>query len=174
MKPEPSRLVVGRIVTAHGIRGECAVEVLTHAPDRFAPGATLDAGDPSGAELRRLTIAAARQHQRKLLVKFREVRDRNAAEALRGTLLSIRASEAMPLDEGAYYPHQIEGLGVVDEAGAPLGTLDEVLEAPASDIWVVRTPDGRRVMVPAVKEFVRAVDLDAGRVVLAPIGGMFD
>jgi 16S rRNA processing protein RimM len=172
---EPARLVVGRIVTAHGIVGECAVEVLSDAPERFATGAKLGAGDPADEEaLRTLTIAKARPHQKKLLVKFREVTDRNGAEALRGTLLSIPAAEAIAPEEGTFYPHQLEGMAVVNEAGEPLGSLDDVLSAPASDIWVVRTPDGRRVMVPAVEEFVRDVDLDAGRIVLAPIGGMFD
>jgi 16S rRNA processing protein RimM len=170
---EPARLVVGRIVTAHGIQGECAVEVLTDSPDRFAPGATLSAGDPEG-DVRHLTVQKSRQHQRKLLVKFHEVADRNGAEALRGTLLSIPAEEAIPTEEGFYYPHELEGLPVLNEAGERLGTLHEVLANPASDIWVVRTANGRRVMVPAVEEFVREVDLEAGRIVLAPIGGMFD
>jgi 16S rRNA processing protein RimM len=172
---EPQRLVVGRIVTAHGIVGECAVEVLSDAPERFAPGASLDAGDPEDeAVLRVLTVVKSRQHQKKLLVKFREVTDRNGAEALRGTLLSIPAVEAVPTEEGRFYPHQLEGMAVVNESGVRLGTLHEVLANPASDIWVVRTPQGRRVMVPAVTEFVRDVDLSSGRIVLAPIGGMFD
>lgn len=170
---EPSRLVVGRIVTAHGIRGECAVEVLSDAPERFERGAVLGAGDPDG-DVSTLTVEKARQHQKKLLVKFREVPDRNGAEALRGVLLSIPASEAKAPAEGSYYPHQLEGLRVVDEDGGILGQLQEVLSTKANDIWVVRTPQGKRVMVPAVDEFVRAVDLEARRIVLAPIGGMFD
>lgn len=170
---QPTRLVVGRIVTAHGIRGECAVEVLSDTSERFERGSVLGAGDPDG-QVSTLTVERARQHQRKLLVKFREVGDRNGAEALRGVLLSIPASEAKAPAEGSYYPHQLEGLRVVDENGGVLGQLQEVLSNPASDIWVVRTPQGKRVMVPAVGEFVRDVDLEGRRIVLAPIGGMFD
>ncbi|HVL90432.1 MAG TPA: ribosome maturation factor RimM [Actinomycetota bacterium] len=166
------RLVVGRIVTAHGIRGECVVDVLSDAPDRFDPGRTVQIDEPDGRRM--LTVEAARPHKARLLVLFSEVPDRTAAEALRGRWLTIPAEDAAPLPEGRFYPHQIEGFDVRDEAGAPLGVLESVLEYPAHDIWVVRTPDRREVMVPAVAEFVRGVDPEAKSIVLAPIEGMFE
>lgn len=173
MTPEPGeRLVVGRIATAHGIRGEVVVEVHSDAPDRFAPGAVVELESPSGPQT--LTVKKSRPHQGRLLVLFAEVPDRNGAEALRGRWLTIDAADAAPLPEGLFYPHEIEGFSVVDQAGAALGTLDEILENPAHDIWVVRTADGRAVMVPAVDEFVRGVDPDAHTITLSPIGGMFD
>jgi 16S rRNA processing protein RimM len=170
---EPERLVVGRIVSLHGLRGECVVEVLSDAPERFAPGSRLGVGDPDAA-VRMLTVATARRDRRRLLVRFAEASDRDAAEAFRGLLLSIPAMEAKTPAPGAYYPHQLEGLVVRDPEGALLGTLADVLANPANDIWVVRTAAGRDVLVPAVKEFVRGVDLDAGVIVVAPIEGMFD
>ena len=169
------RLVVGRIATAHGIRGECVVEVLSDAPDRFAPGAVLqldDPADPDGA--RPVTVRKSRPHKGRLLIEFAEVPDRNTAESLRGRWLTIDATDAAPLPDGLFYPHEIDGFAVRDEAGAPLGTLADVLENPAHDIWVVQTPDGRSVMVPAVTEFVRDVDSDARIITLAPIEGMFE
>lgn len=172
MGSSPERLVVGRIARPHGIRGETIVEVLTDFPHRFAPGSRLEAGDPSGPR-RTLTVDSARAHAGRLLVAFREVADRTAAEALRGALLSIGAAEAAPPPEGTFYPHQIEGLAVVDEEGRPLGTLSRVLAGPANDLWVVET-GGREVMVPAVGEFVRDVDLDAGRIVLHVVPGLFE
>lgn len=170
---EPARLVVGRIVAAHGLQGECVIEVLSDAPDRFSVGAAVDAGDPDG-RVSRLTVDGVRPDRGRLLVRFAEARDRTAAESLRGLLLSIPAEDARRPLPGAYYPHQLEGLDVRDPNGRVLGTLREVLANPANDIWVVRTADGRDVMVPAVKEFVRTVDLGAGVIVIAPIGGMFD
>jgi 16S rRNA processing protein RimM len=160
--------VVGRIVRPHGIRGEVVVEPSTDAPHRFAPGNAMR------TETRRLTIAASRAHQGRLLVQFEEIAERDGAEALRGALLTIPIEDAAPAAEGRYYPHQLAGLGVFDEFGNALGEMGEVLEYPASDLWVVRTPDGKDVMVPAVREIVLDVDLANGRIVLRPPEGLFE
>jgi 16S rRNA processing protein RimM len=164
---EPERLVVGRIAKAHGIRGDVAVDVVSDAPDRFEPGSTMNAG------ARTLTVESAREHQGRLLVKFAEVPDRTHAETLRGVELTIDASEARALDEGEFFERQLEGLAVVDTQGRALGTFARAEEGPAHDLWVVQTPAGE-VYVPAVKEVVRAVDLDARRLVLDPPEGMFE
>jgi 16S rRNA processing protein RimM len=168
----PERVVVGRVLRAHGVRGEVVVEVLSDAPERFARGSRMDAGDPAG-ERTTLTVAAARPHRGRLLVRFAEVRDRTAAEALRGAPLSIPGEAAAPPPPGSYYAWQLEGLEVVDEAGERLGVLARVLRRPGNDLWVVRTGAGE-ALVPAVQEFVRAVDLDGGRIVLRPIPGLLD
>lgn len=167
----PGRLVVGRVLRPHGAGGEVLVEVLSDAPERFAPGSRLGAGDPDHAA-RALTVAAARPHQGRLLVRFEEIGDRDAVDALRGAALTIAEDEARALPEGSFYPHQLEGLDVVDEDGRALGTLVRVDPGPAHDHWVVS--DGRReVLVPAVADIVRAVDLGARRIVLHPPDGLF-
>lgn len=166
------RLVVGRIVTAHGIRGEVVVDVMSDAPGRFDPGTIVQMDEPGGQ--RTFTIEKSRPHKKRLLVLFAEVPDRTEAERLRGRWLTIPAEDAAPLPDGAFYPHEIQGFAVFDEAGETLGTLANVLEYPAHDIWVVRTADDREVMVPAVKEFIRGVDPAAKTIVLAPIEGMFE
>lgn len=169
---EPERLVVGRIAKAHGIRGEVAVEAVSDAPGRFEPGSRMTAGG-SGRQDRELTVAAARPHQGRLLIHFEEVADRTAAEALHGAVLSIPSEEARALPEWSFYPHQLEGLTVLDEQGETLGRMVRVEETPANDLWVV--DDGaREVLVPAVRAIVRTVDLDAGTIVLAPPEGLFD
>jgi 16S rRNA processing protein RimM len=162
----PARLEVGRIEKAHGIRGEVSVSVSSDAPQRFAAGAILYDGE------RALTIKASRAHHDRMLVSFEGIQDRNAAEALRGIVLSIPAEDAAPLAEWSFYPHQLEGLEVVDASGARLGTFARVEETAASDIWVVRSGT-REVLVPAVRAIVRAVDLDARRIVLDPPEGLF-
>jgi 16S rRNA processing protein RimM len=164
---DPERLVVGRIAKAHGINGEVAVDVLSDAPDRFGQGARVFAGD------RTLTVATARAHHGRLLVRFEEVPDRNGAEALRGTELTIPAEEAAALDdEWSFYPHQLVGFAVTDEKGETLGTMIRVDESPGADLWVVGAR-GREVLVPAVRDIVVAVDLDARVIVLRPPDGLF-
>lgn len=172
MGEAPERIVVGRIVKPHGIKGELVVEVYSDAPERFARGSTVDAGDPDGHTLEPLTIAKTRDDRGKLLVTFRGVSDRTAAERLHGALLSIPAAEVAPLAEGEFYDWQLQGLAVEDEEGLALGTLVRVDRGPGPDLWIVET-DAGEVMVPAVEEFIRAVDLDAGKVVIHTIPGLF-
>jgi 16S rRNA processing protein RimM len=171
--PAPDRLVVGRLVRPHGVRGEVLVEVLSDAPERFAPGAELAAGDPDAGGLRPLTVVAARLHQGRLLARFAGVDDRDAADALRGQLLSIPLAAARPLGPDEFWPHQLVGLAVVDRDGRHRGTVEEVLPGAAHDLLAVGLHDGARALVPAVAALV-TVDLGAGRVLVDAVPGLLD
>jgi len=164
--------VAGRVVRAHGIRGEVVVEPLSEDPSRFAPGSSLLIGDPDGAPAE-MRVRASRPHQGRLLVLFDGIEDRNGAEALRGSLISIDAGAAPPPPAGRYYAHEIEGLRVVDEAGNDLGTVSGILETRANDVWIV-SYRGREVLVPAVHEIVVDVDVLGGRIVVRPVPGLFE
>jgi 16S rRNA processing protein RimM len=172
MGDPPARVVVGRIVKPHGIKGELVVEVLSDAAERFARGSKLQAGDPDG-ERKTLTVRSTRDDRGRLLVRFAEVRDRDAADAARGLLLSIAREDVAALPEGTFYDWQLEGLAVEDEDGRRLGALARVEQGIGQDRWVVDTGRGE-VQVPAVEEFVRRVDLEGGKIVLHLIPGLFD
>jgi 16S rRNA processing protein RimM len=146
------------------------VQVRTDSPqERFAAGAQLGAGDS-----RTLTVEAVRPHAENLLVRFAGVTDRTAAVQLRGVLLTVEATELPGLDDpDEFYDHQLEGLVAVGLDGTQLGTVREVVHAPASDLLVVETDRGE-VLVPFVRAIVPEVDLAGGRVVLDPPAGLFD
>jgi 16S rRNA processing protein RimM len=169
-------VVVGRIGKPHGIRGEVTLDVRTDEPDRrFAPGTTIRAEAPAGADRRpsALTVTRARWHQGTLLVTFEELADRNAAEAVRGTLLyATLGRDEVPEDPDEYYDHQLVGLDVVDVDGTPLGTVKAIVHGSAQDLLTVRTPDGRDALVPFVAALVPEVDLAAGRLVVADRPGL--
>jgi 16S rRNA processing protein RimM len=169
----PSRLVVGRIVRPHGLRGEVMVETLTDAPDRFTPGTSLGAGDPDSGALRTVTIATARSHTGRLLLTFEGLADRESADALRGELLSIPFAEARELGPDEFWPHQLVGLSVVAADGEPVGAVAEVQPGAAHDLLSVQRPDGSTALIPAVAAIV-TVDLEAGRVTLADLPGLID
>ncbi len=106
-------------------------------------------------------------------MSFEELVDRNAAEAVRGTLLyATSARDEVPEDPDEYYDHQLVGLAVVDLDGTPLGEVKAVVHGSAQDLLTVRTPDGRDTLVPFVAALVPEVDLDAGRVVVADRPGL--
>lgn len=164
------RLVVGRIGRAHGLTGEVAVEVRTDEPEvRFAPGQVLSG--PLGP----LTVAKRRWHSGRLLVSFEGVSDRNGAEALHGTELAVEVDASqLPDEPDAFYDHQLVGLRVEFPDGTFAGQVTSVLHLPSQDVLAVATPGDREVLVPFVSEIVPHVDLSAGRIVVAPPGGLFD
>ncbi|MEV5818320.1 ribosome maturation factor RimM [Micromonospora haikouensis] len=183
------RLIVGRIGKPHGIRGEVTVEVRTDEPEaRFAPGSVL-ATEPGAAPPANpapgpgvpfrvpaaLTVESARWHQGRMLVAFEGILERDVAEALRGTLLGVDSADvAPPEDPEEFHDHQLVGLAAVTPAGEHLGEVVKIDHAPASDLLVLRRPEGRTALIPFVRAIVPEVDLAGGRVVVDPPGGLLD
>ncbi|MCD0484962.1 ribosome maturation factor RimM [Streptacidiphilus sp. ASG 303] len=167
------QLVVGRIGRAHGIKGDVTVEVRTDEPElRLAPGAVLLTDPPSAGPL---TVESGRVHSGRLLLRFEGVGDRNAAEALRNTLLIAEVDPAeLPEDPDEYYDHQLVGLDVVLRDGTPVGEVTEVVHLPYQDLLNVRTAEGREVLVPFVERIVPEIDLEEQRAVIDPPPGLID
>ena len=154
-------VVVGRIGPAHGLRGEVFVEPRTDEPERgFAAGARLEAPDRS------LTVASARRHSGRLVVRFEEIADRTAAEAARGTeLTAVIDSAERPEDPEEFYDHQLVGLRVETTDGDVVGELGRIEHNAAQDLLVIRTPE-REVLFPFVAALVPVVDVPGGRLVI--------
>jgi 16S rRNA processing protein RimM len=167
--------LVGIAVRAHGLRGELVVEVHTDSPqERFAPGVSLIARRPD-APAGTLTVESARPHSGRLLVRFAEAPDRDAAEALRGTRLLVAADAiAPPEDEEEFHVHQLEGLRAELEDGTVVGTVRDVTHGPGGELLVLARPERADALVPFVRAIVPMVDLTAGRLVLTPPEGLLD
>lgn len=163
---EPT-VAVGRVSRAHGVQGEVAVLVLSEVEGRFAPGATLWLEDG-----RKLTVESSKPHRGGLLVRFREVRDREQAEGLQRALLVVPESSSPSLPEGSWWDHQIEGCAVETDRGRPLGTVREVIHTAANDVWSVVDGGGRETLVPALIDVLVSVDVGAKRIVVREIAGL--
>ncbi|MCP2262409.1 16S rRNA processing protein RimM [Streptoalloteichus tenebrarius] len=168
-------VVVGRVAKAHGIRGELVVDVRTDSPEeRFAVGSALGAHLRDGTS-RTVTVAAARPHAGRLLVRFEGVTGRDAAEAMRGALLTVDTAALPPTeDPDEFYDHELEGLVAELEDGTTVGRVTEVVHGPAGELLVLAAPDGREILVPFVGEIVPEVDVAGGRLVLTPPPGLLD
>lgn len=168
-------LVVGRVVKAHGITGEVVVDVRTDDPDaRFAPGTSLRGRPAKGGAEREYTIESMREHGGRLLVRLDGVADRNAADALRGTLFVVDSQELPPIDEpDEYYDHQLEGLQVRTVAGDAVGTVAEVLHTAAGELLAVRGAE-REVLVPFVGAIVTSVSLADRLIEIDPPEGLLE
>jgi 16S rRNA processing protein RimM len=168
-KDEIGRRAIGRIVAAHGIKGEVKVEPYTDFRSRFQAGTSLLLrGEPCEVEAVRWTQAG-------LLLKLRGVETRNTAEALQWETLSLVDDSQPDLGEDEYVVDDLVGLLVVDESGAELGRVEDVLPYPAHDVLVVQRPSSEGsepILIPAIHEFVLLVDLDAETITVRLIDGM--
>ena len=168
-------VVVGRIVKTHGIRGELVVEPRTDSPEqRFAAGVSLRGWAPDGSTTS-LTVASARPHGARMLVRFTEIPDRDTAEGLRGYTLRVDTSELAALDDpDEFHDHQLEGLRAELADGTAVGTVTEVVHAPGGELLALDTGGATTALVPFVRQIVTEVDLAGGRVVLDAPEGLLD
>jgi len=147
------RVEIGRVIKPHGLRGEVAVYPTSDVVERFA------VGTPVWVDGVATTVATSRPHQGRPLVRFEHVRDRTAAERLRGALVEAAPLDLEELD--AYLVSELVGLPVVDGVGAVLGTVIGLVEMPpvaGYDLLEVERPGGGTWLLPAADELVEAVD----------------
>ncbi len=167
-------LAVGRVLGAHGLRGEVKVESYTDFDSRFAAGQQLLLGD----ELFLTEVAAARPHKGIFLLTFAEITDRAAAESLHNEWLYIPEDAAMKLDEDSFWVHDIVGLSVQTETHKLLGEVTDVIFTGANEVYVIQPAPGvnrdRELLIPALTDVIRAVDFEAGVVTVRLLAGMLD
>lgn len=162
---EPIFLAVGFLRRAHGLQGEMVMDLLTDFPERLVRGKVVYAGE----ERARLTIRSLRSKDRQVLIAFEEVGDPESAVPFRNQYLFVRSDEIPPLPEGEYYHHELLGLNAFTPAGERLGTLVEILETGANDVYVIREDTTQtELLVPAVKEFVLEIRLAERIIIISP------
>jgi 16S rRNA processing protein RimM len=164
---EPELLLAGEVGRPHGIGGEVYVVRISDDPLRFEPGSRLVHADG-----RELVVESARSHRSRLLVKFEDVDDLEAADSLRGALYVPR-SQVRELGPGEFWAHQLVGCEVRTAAGTEVGRLSEVVPGTAQDLMRVATPGGER-LIPMVEAIVVEVDTDARVVTIDPPEGLID
>ncbi len=157
---------IGRVAAPHGVRGELRVKIETDFPERFEAGneLTLLSG-PQGSP-RTYRVLGSREHKGMMLLQLQGVETRDDADKLRGVEIVVPRHEVKPLPEGSYYIFDLIGLDVFDTQGSPLGKLAEVLHPGGNDVYVIRGE--REILVAAVKQFIKEVDVSARRMVIDP------
>ncbi|WP_051513169.1 ribosome maturation factor RimM [Microbacterium sp. C448] len=171
-----TQLRVGRLVKAHGLKGALKLELYTDDPaGRFAPGSTFTLQVPESSAWHRktLTVREFRWMNTHPVAFFEGVDDRDAAEGLVKAILWIDAdATAQPIEEDAWYDHQLVGLDVVRD-GVSVGTIVRVEHLPSQDLLIVKAGENE-IMVPFVAAIVPEVDVAAGRVTVTPPPGLFE
>jgi 16S rRNA processing protein RimM len=156
---DEARVALAAIAGAHGISGEVRLKLFAEGIDSLKRHQQVLAGERS------LTLVSVRPGGGGAIARFAEVADRNQAESLRGTLITVPRSALPPLGEGEYYHADLIGLPCESHEGASLGTVVAVENFGAGDILEIERPDGRRAMVP-FRDGV--ADLEGARIVVDP------
>jgi 16S rRNA processing protein RimM len=179
MNPSPSiasRIVIGEILGAHGLRGEVRVRVTGDSAENILESEALWlARRPEDPSPRRVSVCGGGPGRAgEVRLRLQGIEDRDAAEALRGLRLMTETSALPKLPEGEFYWHELVGCRVESEAGIAVGVVQEIWATGAHDVLVVVDALGVRRLVPTAAELMKTIDLAARRIVVADLPGLLD
>ncbi|MEO8612563.1 MAG: ribosome maturation factor RimM [Chloroflexota bacterium] len=159
----PEYLLLGEILRPHGILGEVKMRVLTAYPERLSELKTVFlSSNPDGKKAQEHDVERVRMNQGYALIKLAGIHDRTEADTFRELYVMVKLENAIPLETGEFYLYQLIGLKVKTVDDETLGTLTEVLETGANDVYIVDSPQYGEVLVPATEETIIHTDVEAG------------
>jgi len=165
-------VAVGKISGAVGLKGEVKVIRWTDVPERFKYLKRIWVG-PNDSEVQEFEIDRVRLGDRDDVLKFRGVETRSDAERLKNQVVLIPGDEVVKPGKGSYLIDDVLGMNVVTEEGKQVGTIRDILRLPSNDLWQIDT-GSKLILVPAVGEFIRAVDIASKMVVIHEVEGLLD
>lgn len=165
-------LQVGVITGTHGLKGEVKVFPTTDDKTRF-----MDLEDViliNGKEEIPLKVEYCKFFKQFVFVKFEEYNDINQVEQYKRCPIMVTRENAVPLEEDEYFIADLIGMTIVDESGVTIGTLENVIETGANDVYEVRLPDGGQILLPAIKECILNVDMEENIILVHILKGLTD
>lgn len=169
----PDFVHVGRVRSAHGLRGEVLVESLSDLPGRLESLERFRLELRSG-QVREYRVRGRRPHKGGQLVLLEGVEDRDAAELIRGSLVTIPSGELPDLPDDTFFVFDLIGAEVATESGELLGKLKEIWAVGGNDVLVVRGGERGEILLPSSREVVRSVDVKERRIKVHLIPGLLD
>ena len=163
---------VGVISSTHGIAGEVKVYPTTDDPKRFKKLKTvlLD----TGKDMRELEIAGVKFFKQMVILKFRGYDRIEDIQPYRGKSLYVTRENAVRLKKDEYFIADLIGMKVYEEDDSCLGELTDVLQTGANDVYVVKMGNGKDVLIPAIRQCILDVDIEAGRVKVHLLEGLLE
>ena len=164
------QLQVGVISSTHGVRGEVKVFPTTDDVTRFRQlkKVYLD----TGREMLSLEIQTVKFFKQFAILKFKGIDNINDIEKYRGKSLMIDREDAVDLDEDEYFIADMIGMKVCTEDGGEFGTLKDVMETGANDVYIIDSPEHGEVLIPAIRECILDVDMDEERMTIHLMEGL--
>ncbi|HHY71552.1 MAG TPA: 16S rRNA processing protein RimM [Thermoanaerobacterales bacterium] len=168
---EKKHLTVGKILSAWGVRGQIKVEPLTDNPKRFETLHEIFIYFDGQAVSYQVESVMFLKHYFPVL-KLVGINSRQGAETLKGHYINIQRKYAVRLPKGRCFICDIIGLRVFNEYDEYIGTVTDVLKTGANDVYVVEANNANDILIPAIKQVVKKIDLDNGIMVIRPLEGM--
>ncbi len=166
------RFQIGVIASTHGLKGEVNVFPTTEDPERFKKLKKVTLHTNRGDELE-LDVVSARFFKKFVIVKFKQFDDINDVEKFRGCELTIYRKDAIKLEPGEFYCADLIGLKIVSDEGKELGTLTEILQTGANDVYEMTLKDSEeKVYIPAIRDCVKEIDPDGGKIIIHVMEGL--
>lgn len=169
---EPNLVVIGTVVSSHALKGEIKVFPYTDFLERCYELQKVRIS--KSGKMRVVEVEKARIQGKLWIIKLQGTDSREEADSLRGGKLYILPEERVGLPSGHYYYNEIVGLQVYTEEGNLLGTVKEVVSSAAQDVYVVNKTGGGEFLVPAVKEIIKEIDIEGGRLCVDLPEGLLD
>ena len=163
-------LQVGVITSMHGVRGEVKVYPTTDDARRFTKLKEVILDD--GRAQTKAEIASVKFSKNMVILKFRGIDSRDDAERLRQTKLFVTRDQAVPLKPGEYFIADLIGLSAVSDEGEELGTVTDVLQTGANDVYVISRENAKDLLVPAIRDCVLCVDIGSGLMTIHLMPGL--
>ena len=165
-------LQVGIITTTHGVRGEVKVFPTTDDPARFKKlkNVLLD----TGKEKLSLEIAGVKFFKNMVNLKFKGIDNINDVEKYRKCALYVTRENAVALEENEYFIADLIDMEVVTDEEERLGTLVDVMQTGANDVYVVKAESGEEILIPAIRDCIRSVDVEKGQMCIHLLPGLRD
>jgi len=169
---EQELVVIGSIAKAHGLRGEVQVIPETDFPERFASRLDVYLVSRRGL-VRQARLMDCRRAGERILISIEGVDSREGAEDLAGWTICVARENLVELAPGQHYIFEIIGLRVEALDGRQLGTIVDVWQGPANDVYVARGPCGE-ILIPGTEEIVREIDVKAGVMKIVAMPGLIE
>ncbi len=150
------KIIIGKIGAAHGVRGDMKVYPLTDFPDRFNTIKKAFIDD------KEINIISTRYQNNFVVMKVKDVNSREEVARYTNKLLKINRSDVPPLNEGEYYSFDIIGLKVINQDDVVLGEIIEILKTGSNDVYITKTPEGKQLLIPALKKVVTEINIEDG------------
>ena len=163
-------LEIGQIVNTFGIKGQVKVVPFTDDITQFDTLKQIYIEKRKNLEL--FKIEKSNYHKNMIILKLKGIDTPEQAESLRNCYIKINRKDARKLPEGTYFIVDLIGLDVYTDEEKLLGTLEDIYNAGSSDIYVVRTSEGKQILLPAIKDVIKKVDIENKKVIVHIIEGL--
>lgn len=163
-------LTIGEIVNVHGVHGAVKVLPLTDDPARFKKLRKVRVS--FRGSIKEYSVENVQLQSKFVIVKFKEINDRDIAAGMRGAELEVGRGEAISLPEGSYFICDLIGCRVIEPDGSVLGVVDDVFSTGSNDVYSVKDSQGRNIMIPAIGQVIKKVDVEQGEILAELLPGL--